>query len=476
MTSETAGGLRAAAADEDLAFAGAARLVELLRAGEVTSRSLVEMFLGRIARLDPVLKAFTVVLGEQARAAADEADARRAAGADVPPLLGLPVAVKDNLDVAGVPTRFGTGSPELPARFDSEVVRRLRAAGCIVLGKTTMPELALFPFGPARNPWDTSRTSGGSSSGSAAAVAAGLVPVATASDGGGSIRIPAALSGLVGLKPTPGLVPLGPDREHWYGLSAAGFLARSVADVALLLDAVRESEATLRDAEDGLFAAVTRPAEPLRIGLTRHGASAPKKVPLHPELFGALDDTAGLLAGLGHAVGPIDPKIGYLQTTFMPLYLRGARDDQVRLLEPRALGSAARLVTRLGQWVGERQVAAARRGGDRLRDRLSRLFDAVDVLLMPAVPGPARPAEPLLRGGPLATVLSSADQVGFTTPWNVVGFPAMSVPAGLSSEGLPLSVQLVAPPGNESVLLRLAAQLEQERNWVTERPPGTRPS
>src|ERR1700712_957991 len=159
-------------ADEELAFAGAVRLVELLRTGETTSRALVEMFLRRIARLDPVLSAFTVVLAEQARAAADAADARGASGADVAALLGLPIAVKDNLDVAGVPTRYGTGSPELPARFDSEVVRRLRAAGCIVLGKTTMPELALFPFCPARNPWDTARTSGGSSSGSAAAVAA----------------------------------------------------------------------------------------------------------------------------------------------------------------------------------------------------------------------------------------------------------------------------------------------------------------
>jgi amidase len=251
-------------AHEELAFAGIARLLELLRTGEVSSRELVDMFLRRIARLDPALSAFTVVLTDQARAAADDADVlRRAGGSDssdpsgsLPPLLGLPVAVKDNLDVAGVPTRYGTGSPEVPARFDSEIVRRLRSAGCIVVGKTTMPELALFPFGPARNPWDPTRTSGGSSSGSAAAVAAGLVPVATASDGGGSIRLPAALCGLVGLKPTPGLVPNGPDAEHWYGLSAAGFLTRSVADTALVLDAVRNPEADLLDVSDGLAAAV----------------------------------------------------------------------------------------------------------------------------------------------------------------------------------------------------------------------------
>lgn len=213
----------AAAADESLAFAGVAELARLLRAGEVTSRALVELFLDRITRFDERLSAFTVVFAEQARADADAADRRRAEQGDSSPaLLGVPVAVKDNLDVQGVPTRLGTGSPELPAAFDAEVVRRLRAAGCVLLGKTTMPELALFPFGPARNPWDPTRTSGGSSSGSATAVAAGLVPAATASDGGGSIRIPAALCGLVGLKPTPGLVPLSPDAEHWYGLSEVG--------------------------------------------------------------------------------------------------------------------------------------------------------------------------------------------------------------------------------------------------------------
>lgn len=463
---------------QDLAFAGVARLLALLRAGEVTSRELVELYLARIVRLDGQLHAFTVVLADSARAAADDADRRRAAGS-TEPLLGLPIAVKDNLDVVGVPTRYGTGSPELPAAFDAELVHRLRAAGCVLLGKTTMPELALFPFGPARNPWDPTRTSGGSSSGSAAAVAAGLAPAATASDGGGSIRIPAAYCGLVGLKPTPGLVPLGPDREHWYGLSSFGFLTRSVADTALLIDAVRTDDVPLTGAPEGLTAAIG-PSDgqvggqlaPLRIGLTRHGGKAPKTVPLNPEAFSALDDTAGRLAGLGHAVGPLELSIGYLQSAFVPLYLRGARDDAVRLAQPRALGAPTRLITRLGGMVSDRQVVAARRRADAHRTRLARVFESVDVLLMPTVPGAAAPAAGYERLAALPTVLASTDQVGYTTPWNVVGFPAVSLPAGLTRDGLPLAVQLVGPPCSEARLLQVAAQLEADVDWVARLPDG----
>ena len=230
--------------ESELAFAGVAGQLELLRRGEVSSRDLVELSLARVAALDPELNAFGAVYAERARADADGADARRAAGEDAP-LLGLPVAVKDEIDIAGEVTSRGTAAFTDRAAEDAEVVRRLRAAGAVVVGKTTMPELGLWPFtesvtwGVTRNPWDVERTPGGSSGGSAAAVAAGIVPAAIGADGAGSIRIPAACTGLFGLKPQSGRVPRAPhdrDRSHWI---VYGPLTRSVIDTAIVLDAIR---------------------------------------------------------------------------------------------------------------------------------------------------------------------------------------------------------------------------------------------
>src|SRR3954452_11995958 len=227
--------------DESLAFAGVAAQADLIRSGEVSSHELVELYLERIARLEPELNAFRVVMGERALADAKQADARRGAGEERP-LLGVPIAVKDTQNVAGELTTHGTAAYGDPAAEDSELVRRLREAGAVIVGKTNTPELAIIgdtegpAFGFTRNPWNTDRSPGGSSGGSAVAVASGMVAAATASDGGGSIRIPASNCRLFGLKPQRGRVSLMPDSEHWNGLSVLGFETRSVRDTALLLD------------------------------------------------------------------------------------------------------------------------------------------------------------------------------------------------------------------------------------------------
>src|ERR671923_1371218 len=294
---------------DELAFAGVARQAELIRAGEVSSRELVELYLERIERLDPELNAFRRVMGGGALVDAQQADARRGAG-DERPLLGVPIAVKDVEDVTGEVTRWGTDAFSTPAAQDSELVRRLRAAGAVVIGKTNCPELAIMgetegpAFGITRNPWNTDRSPGGSSGGSAAAVAAGLAAAATASDGGGSIRIPASACGLVGLKPQRDRISLAPLPEHWYGLSVAGFLTRRVADTALLVDV-----AAARPPERPLAEAAQTPPGKLRIALSFR-LTFPTRV--DPDVRSSVEGVAERLRGLGHEVVERDRPAGSL--------------------------------------------------------------------------------------------------------------------------------------------------------------------
>src|SRR4051812_23911860 len=253
-----------------LAYAGAAEQARLIRDGEVSSREVVQATLARIDQLDPVLNAYRVVLAERALVEADQADARRRAGNERP-LLGVPVAIKDDVDVAGEPTAWGTAAHGGPVAQDAEAVRRLRAAGAIVLGKTLVPEITMLPatdtttFGSTRNPWDLGRTPGGSSGGSAAALAAGLAGVALGSDGAGSIRTPSAWTGLFGLKPTRARAPVAPHADAWQGLSANGPLARRVADAALFLDATVTDDGV---PEGGFAAAAARAPGRLRIAVS----------------------------------------------------------------------------------------------------------------------------------------------------------------------------------------------------------------
>jgi len=435
----------------EVAFAGVIGQRALLREGRISAVELLALCLARNARYDGGLNAFRTLFPDAARTAAAAADEAIAAGEDRP-LLGVPVAIKDNVAVAGHAAAMGTGSPEPVARSDAELVRRLRAAEAVIVGTTHLPELALWPFtesqtwGVTRNPWDLRRTPGGSSGGSGAAVAAGLVAVATASDGGGSIRIPAAACGLVGLKPTRGRVPLGlpgeTDLEHWYGLSSAGVLTRTVADTALVLSVLTA----------GAVGEIPE-TRPLRIRWTTR---APMPTTVAPAQLAALEATVELLHGLGHDVAQADPDYGRVQASFLPRYARGVAQDLAALVDPSATESRTRATAALGRRMPDALLAKALAWGEQAARQLAVLPDGADVLLTPVLAAP--PARTGALSG-LRTLAGAGRVVPFTPAWNVTGQPAMSVPAGFAA-GLPTAVQLIAPPHQEGRLLALAAQLE----------------
>ena len=445
---------------EDIAYAGVLGQRDLLRGGRLTSVQLVELCLARIARLDSHLRAFRTVLTDTARSEAAAADAARATGQDRP-LLGIPVAVKDSVAIAGTAAMQGTGSPEPAATHDAELVRRLRAAGAVVIGTTNLPELALWPFtesatwGITRNPWSPEHTSGGSSGGSATAVAAGMVAAATASDGGGSIRIPAASTHLVGLKPERGRVPLGPDAspvDHWYGMSVAGVLTRDVADQAYVLAVLAGTALEVREPGTLTVAWSTRGAVPTRVA---------------PAVRGALQGILTVLWGLGHRVVEADPDLSGVQASFLARYGAGAAQDLARLADPSRTEPRTRAVGRVGRRISPRMLARAQAAGDRAAARLAVLPGGADVLVTPVLPSP--PERVGAHTG-LRTLATAGRRAAFTVAWNVTGQPAISVPAGLTADGLPLAVQLVGRPGQEQLLLGLAAQIERVTGFPSRRP------
>ena len=466
---------------DDLAFAGVAHLSELLRSGEVTPRELVELYLARIERLDPKLNAFVSVRSEAALAEADAALDRLRAG-ESGPLLGIPVAVKDNVDIAGEVTGHGTGANETPATSDAEVVRRLRAAGAPMLGKTTMPELAMWghmtesqTHGGTRNPWDTERSAGGSSGGTAAAVAAALAPVGLGSDGGASIRVPSALCGLFGLKPTRGRISTLPDPEHWHGLTAFGGLARSVLDAALFDDALRGAAAgdahTPPEPEIGFAAAARRPPGRLRVAMSLKATIPGTKA--GPVARRAVEETAELLRSLGHEVAERDPKYGLLLPDILPPYLAGVADDAARLDHPQQLESRSRRMAWLGRRLHGRALRRALRREPAVAERVNAIFADHDVLLTPVTAAQPEPVEQWRGKGAVRTFNGGGPYVTYTAIWNYLGQPAAAVPAGFDEDGLPTAVQIAAPVNGETTLLSLAAQLEQARPWADRRPPAS---
>jgi amidase len=442
-----------------IAFAGAVRLTAMLRAGEIAPRELVELYLERIDRIDPHLNAFRKVLAERALAEADEAAARLREGDDRP-LLGLPVAIKDEMGVQGEVRTDGSNAYGEPEPEDWEIVRRLRAAGAIVIGITTVPELTIWPwtetatFGITRNPWDLQRTPGGSSGGSAAAVAAGLVPLATGSDGGGSIRIPAACCGLVGLKPQRGRIPYAPLPEHWHGLSVLGFVARSVEDAALAYEAVTgEQYADAARREPGA----------LRLALS---LEVPPGIvaKVDPEVRRGVLEVADALRGLGHDVVERDPDYGNAGMSFVARYLRGIHDDAAAMPHPERLEPRTKGMARMGRVLGQRSLDRAQRGLPEDARRINALFDDVDALLTPSVATLPIAVGRYTGAGALRSFNGAARFAPFTGVWNHVGNPVIAVPAGMSGE-VPLSAQLIGPPDGEGALLSVAAQLERARPW-----------
>jgi len=436
----------------DLAYAGLARQAQLVHEGEVSARELVELSLARIERLDPQLNAFAAVYAEQALA---QADAPRPG-----PLSGVPVAVKDEVDIAGEITSRGTGAVTVAAERDAEVVKRLRDAGAIVIGKTKMPELGLWPFtesitwGVTRNPWDTDRTPGGSSGGSAAAVAAGLVPAAVAADGAGSIRIPAACCGLFGLKPHTGRVPREQDGTHWI---CFGGLTRSVADARLMYDVLAP----------GIDAP---PRRPLKIAYSERFPPGTRGK-LTPETHAALRATADLLRDLGHEVVEKDPDFRARDApVILGLMFRTIRDLVEEIEQPQRLERRTRNIARPGRLVPDRTVEKLLGAERRIGRRVTALWDHFDVLLMPMLAEPAVPAQLMEGRGATATYLWESGWAPFCVLWNSTGQPAASIPAGFAADGLPLAVQLVGRPHGEGTLLTLSQEIEDARPWGLHRP------
>ncbi|MBF6301792.1 amidase [Nocardia amamiensis] len=441
------------------AGASAIEIASAVRIGGVSPLEVVDAHLSRIAAIDHRINAFRIVRVDEVRAEA-RALATRDDFRDLP-LAGVPVAVKDNLDLAGCVTGNGSrATRQTPAEADSELVRRLRAAGALLIGKTNVPELCQWPVtesaahGSTRNPWQLEHTPGGSTGGGAAAVSSGMAALAIGSDGGGSIRIPSSCCGLIGLKPGDDVVPRPPELgTNWLGISTFGPLATTVADAALLLDVLAAVD-EYRDPAP--------PTYPLRIGMTVQppvlGAS------VAPPVRTVLHAAAEALRAAGHTVTEAPPPWRPQDTLgFLARYFAGVAEDTTdlswELLEPltRKVARTGRLITRL------RRVPDA--PPPRQSARFAAWFTEYDLLLTPTLATPPVPIGAFAGQGLVQTVLHVPRFIPFTPPFNTVRYPAMSIPAGHSDDGLPIGIQLAAAPGGESTLLGVAAQLEEIRPW-----------
>jgi amidase len=471
----------------ELLFRPVAELAGLVRNGELSARELVEDSLRRIDELQPVVNAFTHVAHESALAEAD-----RIGAGDPRPFAGVPIAVKDNRPVAGMPLTmcsdlFGDFVPG----HDAYAVRRLRNAGFVIVGKTALPEMGILPttesrrFGPARNPWALDRTPGGSSGGSAAAVAAGMVPIAHGNDGGGSTRIPAACCGLVGLKAARGRVSVGPDGGQSF-LVVDGVLTRSVSETTELLDVLAGYE--LGDANwapppPGMFAELvaqsTAAPQRLRIGLALNAPLA--DAVLDPTCEAAVRDAATLLESLGHDVEEVTPpwSKAHVPADFARTFGPGV--SLTTLIGGRIAGREPNqddvepLTWLLWEQAREQDTTTYLSAQGRL-EGLARsvvtFLAPYDVVLTPTLALRPVPVGEIHGRGP--DPVEHFRRSGYFTPYtaiiNVTGQPAISVPLYQGDDGLPTAVQLIGRPAREDLLLGLASELEQAAPWSDRRP------
>jgi amidase len=438
-----------------------------LAAGETTSVALTRAALDRAEATRSTINAFRLLRPDAALAEAAKADELLAAG-ERRPLLGVPVAVKDDMDVAGEPTAFGCAGDYPVVEQDGVLVRQLREAGAVIIGKTNTPEFGLWPvtegvaFGATRNPWSLGHTPGGSSGGSAAAVAAGIVAAAVGSDGAGSIRIPAAWSPLVGIKPGRGTLPTP---EAFNGITEWGPLARTTADAALLLDVLAGSTR--------FQAAARRAPGRLRVALSvRPAFMGGLRVRLDPRVRTAVVGAARRLHGLRHEIVVADPRFGLLGLNFLPRSLAGVEEWCVAapdraLLDVRT-SDTGRMGARLGGWA----LRWSRASLGYFQQRVGRLFERVDVVLSPTTATPPLPIGAIdgLSGWRTDRTVMAA--CPYAWPWNALGWPGLNVPAGLV-DGLPVGAQLLGPPGGEELLISLAAQLESVMEWSALAPEGS---
>jgi amidase len=394
------------------------------------------------------------------------------------------VAIKDDTDLAGETTEFGCPGSFEPKSHDSEVVRRLRAAGAVIVGKTTTPELGQWPitegsaFGITRNPWSLDHTPGGSSGGSAAAVAAGLVPAALGSDGLGSVRIPAAWTHLVGIKPQRSRISTWPYADAFNGLTCIGPLARTVADAALLLDVATGNHPGDRDkpsppAES--FLRVAERADPgrrLRIALSFKNPYSIIRVRLDTQVRAAVQHLAEALERLGHQVEEADPTYGAFGAGVIPRGVDGlAWWVREALPDASLLDERTREGARLARWLSRPLLAVGRALEVPMRRQVGAIFRRFDVVLAPTTARPPMPVGTIDGLSGWETDKAMISYCPYTWPWNVTGWPSINVPAGLTDDGLPVGAQLVGPECREAELIALAAQLESVERWHELRPP-----